>query len=90
MPSVIRGNDNFDSANFGPNATTGAVGTYGFFTCSASGTLSAGSTVSGSTLTYASVSGGGVNSSGTPSGTWKLMGYRGASTTVTSVYFRIS
>ena len=90
MPSVIRGDDNFDSANSGPNATVGAVGTYGLFSSSVSGTIYAGDTVAGSTLTYASVSSGGVLRNGVPSGTWMCMGYRGTSTTVTTVYLRIS
>lgn len=71
-------------------ATVGSVGTYGLFTCSAGGTVSAGSTVAGSSLEYASVSSGGVVKSGTPSGTWRCMGHRGTSTTVTTVYLRIS
>lgn len=49
MPSVIRGDDNFDSANAGPNAQAGAVGTYAFLYYYGAG-LTEGSTKAGSLL----------------------------------------
>jgi hypothetical protein len=82
MASVIRGNDNFDSATVGSTAL-GDVGTYAFLrTASGStGGVTAGSTYSGSGLRYyASVDSGfntntyTYNTGSTPSGTWRAMG----------------
>ena len=67
-------------------ASVGAIGTHAFCTCST--TLSAGSTVAGSSLSYASIGGGGTVSLGTPSGTWRILGYN--SGTRCSLYLRIS
>jgi hypothetical protein len=67
-------------------ASVGAIGTHAFCTCSV--TLSAGSTVAGSSLSYASIGGGGTASSGTPSGTWRILGYNTG--TRCSLYLRIS
>ena len=58
MPSVIRGNDNFDSANGGPNATVGAVGTYAWLqSSSANFNVTPGSTYAGSGFYYAGTTG---------------------------------
>ena len=54
------------------DAGAGAVGTYGFFLKTSSGTSSPGSTISGSSLSW---SNGGGNNSGSPSGTWRCMGF---------------
>jgi len=70
----------------GGSTALGDVGTYAFLarTSTAQGsTISAGSTYSGSSLTYAGVSRSGGNNiiispSGTPSGTWRAMGHVGA------------
>lgn len=57
MPSYIRGNDNFDSANFGPNITLGAVGTYAWLMRDdTTANVTAGDTVAGSGLFYAGFS----------------------------------
>ena len=83
-------------------ATVGAIGTYGFFS---SPDIATGSTIAGSSLTYA----GGINSvnisgngnlsagaSGAPSGTWRCMGFiaKTESTNVTgavaSLFLRIA
>lgn len=58
-------------------ASVGAVGTYALLYDTTGGGLAAGGTRAGSALRYANVSGGadGTGSSGTPSGTWRLMGY---------------
>jgi hypothetical protein len=89
MPSVIRGNDNFDSANGGPNAAYGAVGTYAFLIYRGALSMSADTNVAGSSLipggVYANTNvaddyagnGNGsaiVTGSGALSGTWKAMG----------------
>lgn len=55
-------------------ASVGAVGTYGLFKQTVSTTYSAGSTVSGSALRYVGLRNTAVYS-GTPSGTWRVMGY---------------
>mgnify|MGYP003666671124 CR=1 FL=1 len=73
MVSVIRGNDNFDSATVG-STTLGAVGTYAQMQ-NQSGTASipAGSTVAGSGLRFSNIN---YSVTGTPasSGTWRVMG----------------
>lgn len=61
-------------------ASTGAVGTYAYLALAEVGstTYSAGTNFSGSRLRYAGVGGTSANNvvvSGTPSGSWKLMGY---------------
>jgi hypothetical protein len=64
-------------------AGVGEVGTYGLFldTTNSNTSLAAGSTIAGSSLRYSNVARdacGGLsfnNASGTPSGTWRLMGY---------------
>jgi hypothetical protein len=66
------------SANAG--ASAGAVGTYAFLILAEGGstTYSAGANFTGSRLRYAGVGGNTVSSitfSGTPAGSWKLMGY---------------
>jgi hypothetical protein len=80
MVSVIRGNDNFDSANGGPNATAGAVGTYAFLSpASTNAQRLPGTTWAGSNLRFASGSGNSERSTSAtaPSGTWRLMGSNG-------------
>lgn len=85
MPSVIRGDDNFDSANGGPNAQAGAVGTYAFLyyfgTGSTEGSTKAGSDLymSGFHRSVAIASDGDsavyVTQGGTAqAGTWRCMG----------------
>lgn len=72
------------------NATAGlaagAVGSYGFCVYTGGGRPITGDTTAGSNLTYSSVSSGGTISSGSPTGTWRLMGYGERS----SVWLRIS
>lgn len=54
MPSVIRGDDNFDSANGSPNATAGAVGTYAWLqSTTANFNVTPNSTYAGSGFYYA-------------------------------------
>ena len=70
----------------GPSNTLGGVGTYAFLARTATGIndyITVGSTMSGSSLTYAGVSRSPGNAiiispSGTPSGSWKAMGHVGA------------
>lgn len=50
MASVIRGDDNFDSANVGPSTTAGAVGTYAHVASYGSTAHNVGDTVAGSSL----------------------------------------
>ena len=53
MASVIRGDDNFDSASVGPSTDYGAVGTYilaYYNKTSSSATVSAGDTMAGSVI----------------------------------------
>ncbi len=72
-----------------PSTTLGDVGTYSFLMRTATGVndyITAGTTYSGSVLTYAGVSRSIGNAiiispSGTPSGTWRSMGYVGAAFT---------
>ena len=66
--------------------SVGAVGSYGFFTYTGAGTPNPGTTTAGSNLNYSSVSSGGTISSGSPTGTWRIMGYGDRNT----VWLRIS
>jgi hypothetical protein len=52
---------------------TGAIGTYAFCVQVAGTATATGATVAGSSLRYTNVNN--VAGSGTPSGTWRLMGY---------------
>lgn len=93
MASVIRGNDNFDSA-IGGSTTAGAVGTYAMMQrTTGSGELIEGSTIAGSSLAYSNVNWS-VDFTRTASGTWRVMGnYNGSghgSTNYISVSVRIS
>lgn len=59
-------------------AAAGAVGTYAwlYYTLNTPASIAAGGTAAGSNLRYAGTDGmTGVAFSGTPSGTWRLMGY---------------
>ena len=73
-------------------AAVGAVGTYAFLTpVSTSTSYDPGDTLAGSSLKYASAESGGVSTSATsPSGTWRLMGYKDVTTAVASLWLRIS
>lgn len=89
-------------------ASVGAVGTYAYLQPATTTTYAAGSTLAGSSLRYANsqsyVTQGGYGGailyyvSGTPSGTWRLMGYcvgvysegSGATISKPSVWLRIS
>ena len=91
MPSVIRGNDNFDSATVG-STTLGAVGTYGFVWVT-SGNYSAGTTFASSSLQWSNTGDGAENGSSgvtVPAGTWRVMGsvgkYKGGNNTNTGGY----
>ena len=84
MVSVIRGNDNFDSANTGPSTTVGDVGTYAMLVLSTTNAdITTGTTYAGSGLLYSgflnypSSTGNGYysNRAGSPAGTWQAMGY---------------
>ena len=102
MASVIRGDDNFDSADMYAQPTTvGAVGTYALLGVFQSGAInSPGITKAGSELRYANSGdlsaaawGGLINSA--PSGTWWLMGntghaYNGSFATSTSGWAYVS
>lgn len=103
MPSVIRGDDNFDSA-IGGSTTLGAVGTYALLNWNTTSAQTENTTVSGSSLRYSNAgdysptNGAGYRNS-SPSGTWRLMGnvgyYDGTGTITnpayyTSVFVRIS
>ena len=105
MASVIRGDDNFDSATVG-STTAGAVGTYAYLWRDNAGTV-LGSTHSGSTLFYAVSNddnavaavanvykgSGVVRSAISPSGTWRAMGSAGTFTATygqATLYVRIS
>ena len=102
MASVIRGNDNFDSA-IGGSTDVGAVGTYALMRDTPSAAnFTPGSTIAGSGLYYANTYQYGSNwGSGTISaaGTWRIMGHSGiyngslsisGTSTGVSVYVRIS
>ncbi len=64
----------------------GAVGSYAML--SSASTRATGALVAGSSLTYFGLNTGGVSSSGSPSGTWMLMGYLGGGTNQGSVWLR--
>jgi len=79
----------------------GAIGTYAFCEYVVAGSLAAGSTTAGSNLRYAgiaenpNISGDSaivIQSSGTPTGTWRIMGYLNKTSDykVTSMFLRIS
>jgi len=79
----------------------GAIGTYAFCEYVGTGSLAAGTTTAGSNLRYAgvaenpNVSGDSaivIQSSGTPTGTWRIMGYLNKTSDykVTSMFLRIS
>ena len=73
------------------NGAVGAVGTWAFLETSTGVNLNAGSTRAGSGLLYANA--GGADASGSPSGTWRLMGRVRESLSSaprTSVWLRIS
>ena len=105
MVSVIRGDDDFDTSSVGTSTDYGAVGTYGLFYRASAGQNAPATTTAGSTLlpatTWTQVSAypSGYSGSGSPSGTWRLMGqtgYYGGTIAIsrddqyTSVYVRIS
>jgi len=106
MVSVIRGDDDFDTSSVGTSTDYGAVGTYGFFYRENAGQKAPATTTAGSSLLPAntwdySTAGysGSYSGSGSPSGTWRLMGETGyynntlalsRSDMYTSVYVRIS
>ena len=107
MVSVIRGDDDFDSSSVVvPSTTYGAVGTYGLFYRASAGQNAPATTTAGSTLLPATTwhfssgaNSGSYSGSGSPSGTWRLMGetgyYNGTlalsrNDMYTSVYVRIS
>ena len=82
------------SVSASPPSTLGAVGTYAILTIDNSNNWgqSQGATFAGSGMRYSNCMGTGF--SGTPSGTWRLMGRTGAGAGVyeqaTSVWIRIS
>ena len=104
MVSVIRGDDDFDTSSVVGPTTYGAVGTYGLFYRASAGQNAPATTTAGSNLVPANTythttTWGGYSGSGSPSGTWRLMGQTGYySNTIafnrvdmdTSVYVRIS
>lgn len=79
--TFLRGDGSWQTAGGDPtttqvlNATAGltlgAVGSYGFLLKTSSGTVEANATVAGSSLSWTNASG---NSSGNPSGTWRILG----------------
>lgn len=94
LPSSAPTSSQVGSANAGLSA--GAVGTYAFLgadnTNNMGGTAYAGDTRSGSLFRYISAYG---NFSGTPSGTWRCMGYSVSSNSdrrleTTTVWMRVS
>ena len=69
--------------------TAGGVGTYGFFdTVSAATTYAVGGSVAGSALIWGSVGSGGTDTLGSPSGTWKALGYKNAAASRLSLFVR--
>lgn len=102
MASVIRGNDNFDSATVG-STTLGAVGTYALLGTTNAAVVSPGATTAGSNLRYSSAYGynssnHGLGPTSPSAGTWRCMGNSGAYNfsessglaNASSVYLRIS
>lgn len=69
-------------------ASAGAVGTYALLRTLGSGSIGAGTTISASNLRYADTTGG-YQTSTTPSGTWRCMGFTGASDR-TTLWLRIA
>jgi len=100
MPSVIRGDDNFDSGvEFTPSTTQDDVGTYAFLVKNGSGSINWGTTYAGSTLVAGSVDApnGYIyntlvygNSGLVRSGTWRCMGQSTTLNTTGTVFVRIS
>jgi hypothetical protein len=76
MATVLRGNDNFDSANPAPTAG-GAVGTYALCRNDSGSTRTIGQSESASNLYYLSFAYNGfyIDTSNRPSGTWRVMSY---------------
>jgi hypothetical protein len=70
-------------------ASVGAVGTYAFLRFNSITSAAAGTTHAGSGLRYSNAAG---TISGTPSGTWRIMGYSDGTAVIncTSVFLRIS
>jgi hypothetical protein len=102
MASVIRGDDNFDSA-IGGSTTLSAVGTYAWLGgATTSIQPNAGNSIAGSSLRYAGTASTstysdntaariGQSSPSTPSGTWQAMGGTGAIARYNAtLYVRIS
>ena len=100
MPSVIRGDDNFDSGvELTPSTTQGDVGTYAFLVREVSGTINWGTTYAGSSLEPGSVDApngyiyntlvyGGSNIF--QAGTWRCMGQSSNHLCTGTVFVRIS
>ena len=98
MASVIRGDDNFDSANVGPSTTFGAVGTYAFV-IDYGAAQNIGSTIAGSTIRPALIyKPGNIETSvasylahgsqeSTLSGTWRIMSSKNQASSTNSYYF---
>ena len=80
MASTIRGNDNFDSAGVGKNASAGSVGSYMF--AYYTGSTGVGNTVAGSSLNPASggVYGAMYSNTATSGGTFYASNANGAPT----------
>ena len=71
--------------------TFGAIGSYGLFdTVSTATTYAVGGTVAGASLTWASVGAGGVDSLGSPSGTWRALSYKSTAASRVGLFVRIS
>ena len=69
--------------------TAGGVGTYGFFdTVSSATTYAVGGSVAGSALIWGSVGSGGTDSLGSPSGTWRALGYKNTAASRLSLFVR--
>ena len=69
--------------------TAGGVGTYGFFdTVSTATTYAVGGSVAGSALIWGSVGSGGTDTLGSPSGTWKALGYKNTAASRLSLFVR--
>lgn len=79
--TILRGDRTWQSTatevlNATAGASVGAVGTYALMRrVSGSGSVSPGSTVPGSELQYTSTNAGASGSTGSPLGTWRVMGY---------------
>lgn len=91
MPSVIRGDDNFDTSSVYEQPTgVGEVGTYAFLRNT--GAASAGQTYSGSVLYYTNAYGD-AQGAAIGVGTWRCMGNSGFTTAgeqLATLYLRIS